>query len=427
MCRAQIQYVVASMNQIVMDAKMSNKRNIEEEFKGSLRSFFLVCQIFCAAPISRAQSYASKSRVKILTRAHFAYGIIIYVFFLFALYLRIKSAAHSVGLMRSILFLFEVATGMIELLLVVISCQYQKKQFAIFFKRLISIDLNLQKCGIQPNFDPLRKYLNRSMIVYAIFFTLTAISEFILEKGNFENFAIGYTIFIIPNIVSTLALTQYSTVLFCIRGKLRSINAVLRLLVTSSNFDEDCQVAMSVLSISIGKLETEKVLNILRRQHAELSRLMEQLNECFGVLIVLIILSAYINLSIEFFLLYKFIMDFDGTYAWDILLSVLWLVLQAAKILLVLHPISDACEERKLSGNLLFDINFHRSDLNVALELKTFSDQILHTPPPTACRIIYLDLKIASAMVGVITTYMIILIQFDGSKNNLSKAHCNCT
>lgn len=415
------------MSQIVLDVKMSNKRNIEKEFKGSLRSFLLVCQIFCAAPINRAQSYASKNRAKILTRAHFAYGIIIFTVFLFALYSKIKSAAHSEGLMRSILFLFEVATGMLELLLVVISCQYQKKQYSIFLKRLISIDLNLQKCGIQPNFDLLRKYLNRSMVVYAIFFTLTAIVSFNIKKWNFEEFAIYYTTFIVPNIVSTLALTQYSTVLFCIRDKLRSINAVLRLLVTSSNFDDDCQVVMSVLSISIGKLETEKVLNILRRQHAEISRLMEQLNECFGVLIVLVIISAYINLSIEFFLLYKFIMDFDGTYVWDMLFSLLWLVLQAAKVLLVLHPISDVCEERKLSGNLLFEINFQRRDSNVALELKTFSDQILHTPAPTACRIIYLDFKIAGTMVGVITTYMIILIQFDGSKNNLFKPYCNCT
>lgn len=181
---------------------------------------------------------------------------------------------------------------------------------------------------------------------------------------------------------------------------------------------------ISVLAMDIGRHgNVSSVLDVLRKQHAELSRLMTLLNKCFGLLIILTIVAAYIILSTQFYAFYKMTEGFEPNDIWLTLYTTLWIVLHSGKVLLVLYPINDVCDERKRSGNILFDMNLSESTTKDASMIKTFADQLLHeNSPPNAMRIINLDLTLAGTMIGILTTYLIILIQFDASAREKNKS-----
>lgn len=411
---------------------LSCRSKVEKEFYNSFKKFLWANQIFCAAPVklNLFSHFLDERRKidKILSAAHLFWGFLISASVCLATYLQRKEFDTSMGFMTSVLYMAEYILGTFNLLLVIVGCQYQLKYYRIFFRRLVEVDINLQKCGIQPNFDTTNLYLRRSVVVYAIFFAGVIVVDFMYNKMHGESFARSSTVYTVPNVVSTLALTQYSTVLHFIRDKFNTINAVLRRLIRKNSCKDLHQQAnnklniISILSMNFGRNDIDRILNVLRKQHAELSRLIELLNKCFGLLIVLTLIAAYVILSIQFYAFYKMTEGFEASDGWLIVYTILWVILHGGKVFLVLYPINDISDERKRTGNLLFQIEFSDRNSNnesIVFAVKNFADQLLHeTSPPNALRVIHLDLTIVGTMLGVLATYLIILIQFDASTRN---------
>lgn len=421
--------VVEKMNLISNDVKFSTfRRNVEKEFYNSFKNFLWMNQMFCTVPVKLdLLETSSKWKMKILSGLHMFYGLLICVCVSVATFWQHDQFNTSIGFLTTVLFMTEYIFGLISLLLVIIGCHYQKKYYKIFFERLINVDLNLQKCGVQPNFDSTATYIRRCMFVFTIFFSIVvAVDKF----SHTDSFIIRSAVYSIPNMVTTLALMQYSTVLDYIQDKLKTINAVLQQLATSNKFMDHQHIVnnklniISVFSMNVGQNGTDKILNILRKQHAELSRLMELLNRCFGLLIILTMIVAYVALLSQFFEFYKMTVGIDNVITWLTAYTTLWMVLQCGKVTLVLRSTDDFSEERKRTGKLLYEMDLTERSSNHQRQaiVKTFSDQLLHeTSPPNAMRIINLDMTIVATMLGVLTTYLIILIQFDVSDREQNK------
>lgn len=262
--------------------KMSNYRwKVEKDFYNSFKTFLGMNQVFGSAPVKLnlvTHDRSEKIIDKVLNIGHLIYGLAICASVLFATYLQHSCLQHScanasVSFLTGILYMGEHFIGAFNLLLVILGCQYWKKFYKIFFNRLVNVDINLQKCGIQPNFHPTQVYLRRSMIVYAIFFSFVMLVDLIYNQFIAENFIRSSTVHTIPNVTTVLALTQYSTVLHYIRDKLRTINAILIRLGANDRQEHNKLNVIAVLSINRGQNGTVKILNSLRQQHAELSRL----------------------------------------------------------------------------------------------------------------------------------------------------------
>lgn len=250
-----------------------------------------------------------------------------------------------------------------------------------------------QKCGVQPNYHTTKIYLKRSMVTYTIFFVCVIMIDFMYNQMNADSFIRSSTVYTIPNIISTLALTQFATVLHCIRDKFRTINLVLKQL-QSNSFTEHQLInnklnIFVVLPVSRGRNSSERILNILRKQHGELSRLTELLNKCFGLLIILTLIAAYVILSIQFYAFYKMKEGFKESDIWLTLYTILWVILHSGKFLLILYPINNVSDEKKRAGSLLYQMDYNKMNATVSKAVKTFADQLLHeTSPPNAMRII---------------------------------------
>lgn len=406
------------------EVKVSNfRQSLELKFHESFKRLFLVNKIFCAAPI-KLRCIEPTIIDKIASMAHLLYGFAICGAVCFATYLQHAHFDKTMGFLTRILYMGEYIIGTFNLLLIIVGCQYQKRFYMIFFNRLVNVDINLQKCGFHPNFETTRIYLQRSMIVYAVFLISVILVDFFYNDMIIDSFLRSSTVYTIPNIVSVLALTQYSSVLHFIRDKFRTINAILVRLVTNRSLN-DSAVNNKLNIISVIAMNSEqngnvRTLNTLRKQHNELTRLLELLNKCFGLLIVLTLIAAYIILSTQFYAFYRMTEGFDESDIWLTLYTSLWVLLHGGKVLLILYPNNDITDEREKTGRLLFemDISEEKSSNNVKIisMMKTFANQLLHdNRPPNALRVIHLDLTIVGTMLGVLTTYLIILIQFDAS------------
>lgn len=103
------------------------------------------------------------------------------------------------------------------------------------------------------------------------------------------------------------------------------------------------------------------------------------------------------------------------------------MILHSGKVL-ILYPINNVSDAKKRAGSLLYQMDYNEMNATIAKALKTFADQLLHeTSPSNAMRIINLDPTILGTMFGVLTTYLIILIQFNANARDQSKLICNIT
>lgn len=391
------------------------------EFYGSFKKFLWLNQLFCSAPLKIDFGLERpKNTDKLTSVAHLACGLLSCSLVCFATYLQNKSFDTSMEFLTKVLYVGEYIIGTFNLLLIVVGCQYQRKRYKIFFDRLVDVDVNLQKCGIRPNYDSTRIFLKRLMITYTIFFTCVILVDFMYNSMHADSFIRSSTVYTIPNVVSSLALTQYAMVLHYINEKLKAINSFLSRLKVE--IDEDrCQLTkeklfvISGLTVQCDYSGLDKIIHKLRFLHFELSSLIELLNESFGLLIILILVAAYIILSIQFYAVYKMTEGFEATDIWLTIYTVLWMALHGAKVFLVLYPANNVSDERKKTGHLLYRMICSNRIPKISSAIQMFAGQLLHLSPLNAMRIINLDLTIVGTMFGVLTTYLIILIQFDAS------------
>ena len=427
------------MDLIVNDVNMSNyRKNVEKEFYNSFKIFLWVNQFFCTIPLDINLLKSSSGRkMEIIFRLHMVYGLLICACVSVATFWQHQQFDTSIGFLTGVLFMGEYIIGTITVLLVIIGCHYQKKKYKIFFDRLVNVDMNLQKCGVQPNFDSTLAYLRRCLIAFAIFFIIVIIVDALSNDPRADSFILSSSVYTIPNMVTSLALMQYAIVFHYIQDKLKTINAVLKRLATSNKFMDYQSLInnkldiISVFSMNIGQNGTDKILNILRKQHAELSRLVEELSKCFGELIILTFLVAYAALSSQLYEIYKISVGFDNALSWFTVYTILWVILNCGKIIMILYPANVFTDERKRTGNLLYQIDIvERISTNSRshLMLKAFSQQLLHeTSTPNAMRIVNLDMTNTATILGVLTTYLIILIQFDINVRDQARTVSNTT
>lgn len=395
-----------------------------QRFYDSFKRFLWLNQFFCVAPIKLNLTLNAKAtrkfRDSFFNLLHLTYAFIVCSCVSYALFLKMNSNNVVMNFLTRTLYMGEYIIGVVNMLLPIIGCQYQRKFYKIFFERLATVDKNLQKCGIQADFVATRRYLKRSTYAFIIFFISVIIVDFFFCQMNVVKSSVNLTVYMIPNIVSTLSLIQYLMVLHFIREKFKTINSIVRNLTVDSLSDSRIEV-ISLQSIKVAHFGIARVLDISRRQHAELSRLVELLTKCFGVLIVINLTAGYVIISNQFYELYKISVGINPHSPILILYTVLWIILHTAKIFIILYPNNEVSDEKKLTGNLLFEINLAEKrikDPSIAFMLKTFADQLLHENlTPNALRVVRLDLNFIGTFVGGLTTYLVILIQFDDSLN----------
>ncbi|XP_011880408.1 PREDICTED: uncharacterized protein LOC105568940 [Vollenhovia emeryi] len=177
--------------------------------------------------------------------------------------------------------------------------------------------------------------------------------------------------------------------------------------------------AKSYVSMSSCHMQRNQFLLIklktLKKQHLTISKTVQTLNIIFSLQLLATIAIVFTNTT---FRLYSYIARWQHEL---LLIRFDWHILEAFFIymahfvikLMLLVWICETCKNQfQETGTIIHDILNNTKDEQIKYELRLFSLQILHCENTFTAKGLTVDATLLTAMVGSITTYMLILIQF---------------
>uniref|UniRef100_A0A182PZ21 Gustatory receptor n=1 Tax=Anopheles epiroticus TaxID=199890 RepID=A0A182PZ21_9DIPT len=404
---------------------LCNKQLFRNEFLHASYRLLRFCQIFGTVPWE-VTLFASGSkppprwRIRLLRTGNAVYSLALMVAVIYATVLQHLEFDRHMPFMTRMLYISEyiMENGMVVLML--IGCHYQRHCYRRYCDQLLATANEVSLCGGTVGFHRLETTFNRLLAVVLLFFAGVLTVDFLYNERVFSSFLRSSAVYTLSNMINVLGLLQYAYVLYVVYFFYLDTNQLLTTYTRQLHSDGDTRyvrlVAHDTVLPSGALYDYAYLVDQLRRTHLRLAELLEQLNGCFGLLIVSTATDCFIVLSLQFFAIYlaTTVQPWTVTDTYLLVYTVLWIVLHAAKVLLILYPCHLVQRERDRTGPILyrFDPAAHDRALNSALA--KFSSQLLHVQgPQTACGVINLQMTLISTMVGALTTYLVILIQFE--------------
>ncbi|KAL6263334.1 hypothetical protein P5V15_006131 [Pogonomyrmex californicus] len=173
-------------------------------------------------------------------------------------------------------------------------------------------------------------------------------------------------------------------------------------------------------------------LKALKKRHLIVSDALQLLNAIFSLQLLATIVMTFAEIT---FSLYFYIVQWQGGISIINLEKQIWymyFIMSIAYYSIKITIIVWACETGKDQaleiGTTIHDVLISISDKQIKDELQLFSLQILHRENTFSAKGLCVDATLLTAIVGSITTYLLILIQFLVTKNSCgNKSSANAT
>uniref|UniRef100_A0A182S532 Gustatory receptor n=1 Tax=Anopheles funestus TaxID=62324 RepID=A0A182S532_ANOFN len=418
---------------------LSNKQLFRNEFHQTTHKLVRACKVFGTVPweVTLFESNGKPLNgwaVWLIRASNGLYSVCLMTVVLVATVLQHIEFDNHMPFMTRMLYIMEYLMENGVVMLILLGCHYQRRCYGRFSERLLAVAIDVSLCGGTVDFSRIETIFNRLMGSVMLFFAGVLMVDFLYNDQVFWSFVRSSAIYTLSNMINVLGIVQYAYVLYVVFYFYYDMNRLLKS-YTRHLHTEDKRYARRLASeivLPSGALyDYAQLIDILRRTHLQLSKLTEQVNGCFGVLIVSTTTASFVVLSLQFFAIYLVttvrIWTMSDTYL--LIYTVLWIVLHVAKILMILYPCHLVQRERDRTGPILYRFDPTMKDGALNNALTKFSSQLLHVQGPlTACGVINLEMTLISTMVGALTTYLVILIQFEtavsqGQAGNSSAAH----
>ncbi|XP_014476530.1 PREDICTED: gustatory receptor for sugar taste 43a-like [Dinoponera quadriceps] len=177
-----------------------------------------------------------------------------------------------------------------------------------------------------------------------------------------------------------------------------------------------------------GKASTDNISQLVT-VHASLCDTVTYINAAYGVVILVVTITCLIHLIITPYFL---IMEADGKrQPLFLVVQTMWCIFHIWRLLIFVQPTYAATTEGKRTAVLVSQLLSANHDKEIRMQLEIFSLQLLHRPLEfSACGLFTLDRGLVTSIAGAVTTYLVILIQFqkdDDNKGNFDSILKNAT
>nr|WGC54965.1 gustatory receptor 7 [Psyttalia incisi] len=163
-----------------------------------------------------------------------------------------------------------------------------------------------------------------------------------------------------------------------------------------------------------GDEETEEMTDTISQLitvHSSICDSNVLINKAFGLPILVVTITCLLHLIITpYFLMMEANSDKEALF---IAVQFAWCAFHVFRMLIVVQPCYSTTTESKRTAVLVSQLLTYNWELDVRKQLELFSLQLLHRPLDfTACGLFSLDRALVTSMAGAVTTYLVILIQF---------------
>ncbi|GAB0089659.1 hypothetical protein DMENIID0001_042380 [Sergentomyia squamirostris] len=379
------------------------KTRLEMNLLSSVGFFLVICQFFCAAPVNiDFFSFRSPSRgcfssfggflgfLKVFL--HSIWNVIVLGCIVTSTYFQHKEFDQDMDVIQKALYMGEYIFGTINVIIIIVSCQWQRSFYRFHFKRIVDSALRLHRFGFIPKFLEIKLFLRRCVSICGIFFIVVVIIDLFYNQLIPKSFFRSSTVYTIPNVISCLAIIQLAGVLFIQRSMITHINSHL--------LDLDGISLTAPFSLPFAQ-EAIDTIDSLRKIHRDLANMAEIVIRNFGILIVTTFTACFLILSIQLFALYQMFENYKSSNIFLLWYTILWIFLHGGKIVLIVYFSASFTKEKMRTGMVLHQMEIRKQFQTDALvtSINKFSMQILHEPKHhSACDIIDLDLTLLNTV-----------------------------
>ncbi|XP_031777853.1 gustatory receptor 3 isoform X1 [Nasonia vitripennis] len=165
-------------------------------------------------------------------------------------------------------------------------------------------------------------------------------------------------------------------------------------------------------------------INQLTTLHGMLCDIVINVNKAYGSAILMGTISCLIHLVITPYFLYNEIYSPNSSSWYVLWMQVLWIVFHVYRLLLLVQPCYMVSVKARMTGALVSQALATKWNPEATKQLEIFSIQLLQRPIEfTACGLFYLDRGLVTSIVGSVTTYLVILVQFQNADDTKGTKH----
>ncbi|XP_058800704.1 gustatory receptor for sugar taste 43a-like [Phymastichus coffea] len=167
-----------------------------------------------------------------------------------------------------------------------------------------------------------------------------------------------------------------------------------------------------------------EAIDQLTTLHGTLCDSVVHVNEAYGAAILAGTISCLIHLIITPYFLYNEIYSPNSSSWYVLILQVFWILFHVYRLLLFVQPCYMVSVKARTTGALVSRALAANCDPQAKKQLEIFSVQLLQRPVEfTACGLFYLDRGLMTSIAGSVTTYLVILVQFQNADDTKGTKH----
>ncbi|XP_018305842.1 gustatory receptor for sugar taste 43a-like [Mycetomoellerius zeteki] len=245
-----------------------------------------------------------------------------------------------------------------------------------------------------------------------------------LNKKLNDKGPINYVPLYFMYIVIIMMEVQYAVVVYNVSQRFCRLNKNLENIFNSGRITDQFKKELGL----DGKNFTDSISQLMT-VHASLSDTVMLINTAYGVVALMITITCLIHLIITPYFL---IMEADGRRE-PLFLAVqgLWCIFHIWRLFMIVQPTYAVTTQGKKTAVLISQLLSVSLDKESKKQLEIFSLQLLHRPLEfSACGLFTLDRTLVTSIAGAVTTYLVILIQFqkeDDTKDDFDNILKNAT
>ncbi|KAL3288539.1 hypothetical protein HHI36_002979 [Cryptolaemus montrouzieri] len=405
-----MQLTKTNKNSSNFNEKMSNPSNLIYK---SIKSVDIACNCFGLKPINLETNEEENANMK-HSRQDFVY-------YLFYCSLFTILGAYTAGTLFSERDKERIEsdaknkfailiTVMILLMFFIISTNYSmRKKISSSVTWFGKIDTILLGFNMKINYDILRKDNKGLMILMFSSITLRSIIMIILIDLDFLQ---SVTMFLA---LTVKALTKYQFISYVNQLNIRfeRVNNGLQEI-----FDKNTKDKIIFNHLNNRREISEEML-VMCRLHHKLCYLMRILNKAFGLQQLLSIAVSVCNILFQTYYLYCVLSGKHEKTFFTISCPLLWTFDEMMEIQLLVSACAVTCENANATAVILHEMRNDNYDVALEDRVQTYSLQMLHQKIEfSAMGYFVIDYTLSYSIIGAVTTYLVIFIQFDQSQSS---------
>ncbi|XP_011190932.3 putative gustatory receptor 59f [Zeugodacus cucurbitae] len=380
---------------------------LEMQLYRAVRYFLLLSEIFVSLPYDAHRHLPTDNNHKpgwlIL---HIAWGIFIYASLLVAIHSEYTQSNIDLPTIQKPLYFGEYLIYIVHIFHIIFSSYWARQKCRQFLRTIAEFDHTLVYFGRQPKYQGLTCFLKAHVFLVVLFVFFTASVDYFYSNRILLNYSRSLTVYLLPNLILSISLIQYYALLYAISQRSRRLNEILHAELTQKN---------------IPRILNE-TLQRVRLLYSAIQVFTKEVNKTFSFTVILIYVGSFTNLSVNIFLIYKYVDDEDSPpFSW-IFYSIVWTCMHIAKMFLILYYNNGIQRQNNNTVLIINEIGGQNTDMEDTITHFVLQ-LIINTRTNVVCGVAELNLNFITTLLTAMSTVFIFLLQYDITYEALMLTH----